>query len=154
MGFFDNLSNVPNAAANAISEPNAEIPDYMIAADAHNVGNNNESFIERAGSFIYHTPEFLGVSVVSGLNSIWNTGVSINNWAGGTAEHTSTSNVLQGIDSDVADFYNQHQDGADAVGFLLTSLLPGVGGIKILNAGQRVLRAAIEDGAIQVLYPC
>ena len=61
-------------------------------------------------------------------------------------ERSDTEEVITALDSNLGTFYAEHKEGADLVGFMVSSLVPGLGGIKVLNAGQKSLRAAIGSG--------
>lgn len=122
------------------------LPSYLTAADNHNLGNQGNSWfsLEGIGESISNMPEFMAVSALSGLNSFYNTGVKVGNFLGGNFEEQKTSALIAGIDNDLGAYYNKNSDAADLMGFVIGSILPGVAGIKILNAGQKALIAANE----------
>ena len=124
-------------------------PRYLQAADNHNLGNQKNSWfnIGDAIDSVSRAPEFMAVSVLSGLNSFYNTGVKIGNFLGGDFTEQKTSALISGIDSDLGTYYKKNQESADLMGFVLGSFIPGVAGIKILNAGQKALAGA-ESGII------
>lgn len=122
-----------------------QVPAYLVAADNHNLGNT------RGGSWFSpdtwadkfsNTGSFAAVSILSGANSFYNTGVTIANWLGAEAESNDTKEWISGIDSDLGSYYDKNRSAADLVGFIAGSLIPGVGGVKVLNAGQAALKAA------------
>lgn len=117
-------------------------PDYLRAADLHNVGSNNQSWFSSVGDSIENAPSFFTVSALSGLNSFYNTGVQIANLFGADSEENNTGAWISNLDSDLGQYYQQNQASADTMGFILGSLVPGLGGIKILNAGQKALALA------------
>lgn len=119
-----------------------DAPDYLRAANLHNLGSNSTSWFSDIGGSISRAPEFFTVSALSGLNSFYNTGVQIGNLFGADNQENDTSAWISGIDSDLGQYYTENQKSADTMGFLLTSLVPGIGGIKVLNAGQKALGAA------------
>lgn len=123
-------------------------PAYQVGADAHNYGNGNFAITDPSswGSAPADITKFIVGSAVSGLTSIYNSGVTVANWLGGDNEEANTKEVLSGIDDDVAQYYGEHQRAEDLVGFIATSLAPGLGGIKVLNAGQKMLGAVKEAG--------
>ena len=135
-------------------------PDYLKAADIHNIGNGSESFFDSpsdylsdkassVGNFIAKTPSFAVSSIASGINSIYNTGVVVGNFFGITdAQENDIQETLGAFDSDLGAYYGEHKTAADLTGFIATSLVPGIGGIKILNAGQKVLSGALKTGGI------
>lgn len=135
-------------------------PDYLKAADIHNTGNGDESFFsdpaaaignaaEGVLNFITKTPSFAVTSIASGINSIYNSGVVAGNWLGITdAEENDIQQTLGRYDSDLGQYYADHKQAADLTGFIATSLIPGIGGVKILNAGQKMLSGALKTGGM------
>lgn len=117
-------------------------PDYLRAANLHNLGSNDTSWFSDVAGSISRAPEFFTVAALSGLNSFYNTGVQIGNLFGADNQENDTSAWISNIDSDLGQYYTENQKSADTMGFLLTSLVPGTAGIKILNAGQKALGAA------------
>jgi len=85
------------------------------------------TFGEKAGAVV-------AGALVSGLGSIYNTGVGAVNALGGDAEEISTYNTLSGIDTNWAEYYKKHETAIDVGGFIATSLLPGGLAVKGLNA--------------------
>lgn len=73
-------------------------------------------------------------ALVSGLGSIYNTGVAVANALGADAAEIDTYNTLQGFDDNWAEYYKGNKDAIDIAGFIGTSLLPGTLAIKGLNA--------------------
>lgn len=76
-------------------------------------------------------------AAVSGALSIYNSFTSEEN-------ELSVEDTLRGIDESYADYYSDHQTGADVVGFVASSLLPGSLGVKALQ----VARAGQALGAV------
>jgi hypothetical protein len=124
-------------------------PSYLVGSDAHNYGNSNFAITDPStwGEAPSDITKFIVGSAVSGLTSIYNSGVTVSNWLGGNNEEANTADVLSGIDDDLSQYYKQHQTGEDLLGFVATSLLPGTAGIKVLNAGQKML-GAVELGGM------
>lgn len=123
-----------------------DTPDYLRAANIHTIGNSggSSSMLDPTtwGEGIADIGKFALSSLVSGANSFYNTGVAVNNWFGGDATYAKTADTLSNIDSDLGSYYQAHQQGIDLAGFLVTSLAPGLLGIKALNAGADILRAS------------
>src|SRR4029077_11511762 len=63
-------------------------------------------------------------------------------------EVESTDAFISNIDSDLGSYYRANQDSVELTGFVLGSIIPGMAGVKVLNAGQRVLQAAKVEGMI------
>lgn len=122
-----------------------DAPNFLQAADAHNIASDNSSIFDDIGNIVSNTPSFLAVSVASGINSFYNTGVAIGNVF--TSEDTrleenDTGQWISSMDDDLGKYYEQNKSAADLTGFIGTSLVPGLAGIKALKAGQAALRAA------------
>jgi len=124
----------------------SSIPSYMVASDTLNIANRNKTFVEATFDTIESIPKFIATSVISGANQIYNIPADVGNLFGGDFERSDTGEVISSLDSNLGSFYAEHQEGSDLVGFLVSSLIPGIGGIKILNAGQKSLRTAIKAG--------
>jgi len=124
----------------------SQTPAYMVAADTLNVANGNETFLEAAVDTIDSIPKFVAASVISGANQLYNIPADVGNLLGADIERSNTADVMTAVDSDLGAFYQEHQEGSDLVGFMISSLVPGIGGIKVLNAGQKSLSTAIGAG--------
>lgn len=127
----------------------ATTPEYLIGADSHNYGNGNFSLLDPStySEGIANVGKFIVGAAVSGGASMYNSGVTISNWLGTDAEQVNTSQVMRNLDDDLGQYYDAHRTSQDLAGFLLTSWVPGVGGIKVLNAGQKVL-GLVKEGTI------
>lgn len=128
-----------------------QVPAYLLAADNHNLGNT------RGGSWLDPTTwgdkfegagKLISTGVLSGANSFYNTGIAIGNWFGAGAEERDTQSFISGIDSDLGAYYSNNREAADLVGFIAGSFIPGLGGIKVLNAGQTALKVASKTGLL------
>ncbi len=124
----------------------SSIPSYMVAGDTLNVSNQNKTFLESAVDVVDAIPQFIGTSIISGANQIYNIPADVGNLFGGDFDRSDTGDVIEAIDSNLGVFYQEHQESVDLVGFMVSSALPGLGGIKILNAGQKSLRGALGAG--------
>ena len=126
----------------------ASIPSYITAADTLNVANGNRTFLEAAVDVVDSIPKFIATSVISGANQLYNIPTDIGNLIteGEAAKRRDTGEIIADLDSDLGKFYEEHKEGSDLVGFMVSSLVPGLGGIKALNAGQKALRTAAEAG--------
>jgi len=135
-------------------------PDYLTAADQHNIASENVSFfsdpasytgskLDDAGNFIAKTPAFALTSIASGINSIYNSAVSVGNFFGITdAQQNDLEKTLGSFDSDLAQYYGAHKQAVDIGGFIIGSFVPGIGGIKLFQTGQRVLTGVLETGGV------
>lgn len=124
------------------------IPSYMIAANNHNTGNLNTDWFEGAqpqrslGSRAYN---MVGSAALSGINSFYNTAV----WAGNMfsdegAKYRDTREWISSFDENMGQYYDQNREAADLLGFVATSFVPGLGGVKVFNAGAKALTASKE----------
>lgn len=132
-------------------EDSYTLPAYITAADTLNVSNSNQTFLESAMDTIESIPKFIGVSAISGASQLYNIPVSIGNLfydEDDKIAEADTSKIITDLDSDLGQFYDEHQEGADLVGFLMSSMVPGLGGVKILNAGQKALTVAAKAGKL------
>ena len=84
-------------------------------------------------------------SIASGLNSFYNSGVAVSNIFRGEdnqVDQNDTGKWISSYDDDLGKYYDENKGAADLTGFIATSLIPGLGAVKGLNAGQAALRAA------------
>ena len=128
----------------------AMLPDYMLAADIHNIGNTGTSWTD-PNTYITkfgNAGKFAVTSILSGANSFYNTAVTVGNWFGADLKENKTQDWISQIDSDWGVYYRQNQESVDVAGFVLGSIIPGLGGVKLLNAGQTALKAATATGRI------
>lgn len=127
------------------------IPDYLQGADNHNVGNSlGGSWFDPSTweTKFGNAGKFIATSVLSGADSIYNSAATVSNWLGADAKISDTQAWISSLDNDLGQYYSENRTAVDLAGFVATSFLPGIGGVKILNAGQAVLRAAKFEGAI------
>ena len=135
-------------------------PDYLKSADLHNVGAGNSSFfsdpigsiergVNKVTDVVSAIPEWAAASVVSGGNSIYNSGVAAGNFFGITdATQQDTQELMTSLDSDLGKYYSANKQLVDTSGFIASSFVPGIAGVKIMNAGQKVLGVAMKSGAM------
>ena len=133
------LANIQSGA----DPSGASMPSYITSADTLNIANGNQTFAESALDAISSVPKFIAASLISGANQLYNIPADVGNLFGGDMERSDTGEVISALDSDLGKFYEEHQEGADLVGFMVSSMVPGLAGVKVLNAGQKSLRTAI-----------
>lgn len=123
-------------------------PSYLVGSDAHNYGNNNFAITDPStwGQAPADIVKFTVGSAISGLTSIYNSGVQVTNWLGADNDQANVKDVISSLDDDTGQYYAQHKGAEDLVGFLATSLIPGMAGTKVLNAGQKMLGAVADVG--------
>lgn len=125
------------------------IPGYMVAANNHNIGNLNDSMFADDGApkrtFANRAYNMIGSAAASGLNSFYNTAVWAGNWfSDKDAQYRDTRGWIASYDEDMAKYYDQNRQAADVLGFVASSFVPGLGGVKVLNAAAKGLTAAKE----------
>lgn len=118
----------------------------FIAADTQSIANGNESFAESLASTVTNIPKFIAASIVSGGSQLYNIVPSIGNALGGDFEKAEIDEVMEYFGDDLARYYEDHGQAADIVGFMVSSMVPGLGGIKVLHAGQAALGTAAKSG--------
>jgi len=135
-------------------------PNYLRAADLHNIGSGGTSFfddptvatgeaIDSTANFISKIPSFAISSVASGINSIYNSAVVAGNFFGVTdAQENNLAQTLGAYDTNLGQYYQDHQQAVDLSGFVATSFIPGIAGVKAVNAGQRLLAGALKSGGV------
>jgi hypothetical protein len=119
----------------------ATVPAYVIAADNHNLGNGRLSWADPYAweQKIGNTGKYAATSILAGTNSIYNSVVTVGNWMGADFQENNTNIWISGMDADLGQYYRQNQASVELGGFIATSWLPGIAGIKIFNAGQKAL---------------
>ena len=148
----------PTTATTAIDKGTDKVSSFMTSAlqygaDSHNYGNGNWAITDpstwagAAGTSAGNALKMAAVSVASGVNGFYNTGVAVGNWFGAGLKENDVATQLSAVDDDLGSYYRQNRESADLAGFIVTSLVPGIGGVKLLNAGQKILRAS-ETGMI------
>lgn len=148
MGVLDNQINPTTGEVTSQGVDYSQAPGYLVGSDAHNYGNGNFAITDPStwGEVPSNLTKFTIGAAVSGVTSLVNSGITVANWLGADADQVKVSDVLSGIDDDLSQYYTQHQQSEDLVGFIATSLIPGMAGIKVLNAGQKILGAVDEVG--------
>lgn len=123
------------------------MPSYMSGAANHSTGNLNSSWSDDL-STTEKVGYFAKSAAISGINGFYNTAV----WAGNLfsseeAVYRDTREYVASFDEDMGKYYEENRQAADLVGFLVSSFVPGLGGVKVLNAGTKALAMANEGRA-------
>lgn len=157
MALFDTPDNATLGASLASSgtpDFSASYPAYMRAADYHNIGNSGGSWFDpttwpdKLGDGISNAGKFIAVSALSGAGSIYDSAVTVTNWFGADVKINDNQEWISSLDQDLGQYYSENRQSADLAGFIATSLVPGIGGIKLLNAGQSALKSAQGAGRL------
>jgi len=116
--------------------------ELLINADTHNLASGDESWFDSLGTSVDNAGKFATAATVSGLSGLYNSGVAVSNFLGGDAEEIKIYDKLSEMDTDLGRYYQENQQAIDAVGFIGTSFIPGIGGIKAYQAGSKALLAS------------
>lgn len=85
----------------------------------------------------------LAASIVSGGVGIINTGIAVGNMFGADTEQLKTEEVLQSWDwDDTYNYYSENKEIIDAVGFAVSTFVPGSLGIKAARYAQAAAKAS------------
>lgn len=126
-------------------------PGYLTGADYHNIGNTGGGSWfdpDTWGTKFENAGKFAAVSALSGAASIYDSAVTVTNWFGADVKIRDNQEWIASLDQDLGAYYSENRQAADLAGFVATSLIPGLGGVKILNAGQAALKAAKFGGTL------
>lgn len=142
----ENLSSAPTTDYN----PATTVPAYLQGADNHNIGNSGGSWFDPSTweTSFENSGKFIAASVLSGADSVYNSAVTVANWFGADAQQSDTQSWIASLDNDLGQYYSQNRKAVDLAGFVATSFVPGMSGVKILNVGQAALKAAKFEGVI------
>lgn len=127
------------------------LPFYANVADNHNIANGGVSWTnpQTWQTKLGNIGKFISTSALSATNSFYNTGVTVGRWTGLTdAPDRDTQTWITSLDDNLGGYYEQNKEATDLTGFVLGSLAPGLGGIKLFNAGQTVLKTALKTGQV------
>mgnify|MGYP003525972705 CR=1 FL=1 len=126
-------------------------PSYLISADTHNLAADaDKSMFDTLGDAASSVANFTALSVGAGVNEIYNIVPTVGNWFGADMEKSDYKEQVRAYDDDLMKYYEDHKQGVDIAGFVLGSVVPGLGGTKVLNVGQAALRGAIQEGRFGV----
>jgi len=124
-------------------------PSYMLAGEAHTALNNgrepNQSIFDAASDF---ATKWIPLSIASGVSQLYNIIPTVGSWAGMEIPEHNFEQAVQSFDTDLGKYYQEHQMGTDALGFIMSSFVPGLGGIKVFNAGQKAIQTSVAAGKV------
>lgn len=123
-----------------------EISSLAYGLDIHAANANEGSIFDDIGNTISKGVPLTGLSIA---NSFANTGIEVANWFGAGIDKLTVENELgdDEYSQDLKQFYNAHQQGVEATGLILGSIVPGGLAIKGLKALQLV-KAGGMTGAL------
>jgi hypothetical protein len=114
----------------------AGLDDFLAASDTARMQGGGRSIFDKV--YDAATAGTAG-AVVSGLASIYNTGVRAANLFGAQAEEIKTAEVLGNVDSNWRQYYEENAQVIDTVGFIGGSFIPGgiaLKGLQLARAGK------------------
>lgn len=138
-------------ADSSTGDNSSNVPSYLLAADSHNIGNS------LGGSWFdpdtwttkfSNAGKFVATSILSGADSLYNSAVTVGSWAGISEGPRDTGEWITSLDEDLGAYYKENRDAVDLVGFIGTSFIPGLAGVKFLNAGQTALKGTSATGLV------
>ena len=116
-----------------------EVPDFMMAADLHQVANGNRSILEPAVDESIDFGKFAASALTRAVTSTYNIVPTVANWMGADMEELETDAVLKAFDDDLASYYTAHSQTVDVVGDVAAMFVPGMAGVKGVNYVQKAL---------------
>lgn len=148
------FTNEPLAPLSSLSAPLTNGANDMHASYAEQAASEDgiTDFITQGGAVS---------AIVSGAVSMYNTGADLATYVGADDHTVKTEDVLSNFMSeDSVNYYKRHQERLDALGFVATTLVPGligIKGLKALQAGIRTskipVRTALATGIKAALVP-
>ena len=116
-------------------DPNTgEYNQGAFGLDTHAALSDNPSIFESVGNVITKGIPLTGLSIV---NSFANTGIEVANMFGADIQKVTADNELTNMGADdYKAYYDAHQQGIEAAGLLVGSLIPGMAAIKVLKMAQ------------------
>lgn len=124
---------------------------YQTALDTHDYGNGSIALTDPStwGEAAGNVGKFLVSAAYSGYAGFANSFISASNFfTGGDTTPVDVASDLSSLDSDLGAYYKAHKQGADVAGFVVSSFIPGLAGVKLLNVGGKLVRAAAESGQL------
>lgn len=89
--------------------------------------------------------KFVAASVLSGANSFYNTGIMISNWfSDEKKDMRETSDWIASFDSNLGAYYEENKLSSELGGFLMGSLIPTTGALKVYNYGSKMLEVSLS----------
>jgi len=120
------------------------LPNYLMAADNHNIANGNVSWLSPSSwkQKLGNVGSYIATATLAGANSFYNTGATIGRFFGTATPDRNTADWITSFDDDFGKYYRENQASVELGGFILGSILPGMAGVSALRAGQAALGGA------------
>ena len=125
-----------------------EIPDYMWAADVHQVANGKPSSLEGGFDSTADFGKFTASTIARAVTSTLNTVPAVANWFGADLPEVQTDSVLRMFDDNLAAYYSENRQSIDVWGDVAAMFVPGMAGVKGINMVQKGLGAAARGEGI------
>ncbi len=141
----------PQSTPAPVEEEDGDSPSLPFQiADLHNISNGGVSWTNPLswGEKLQDMGRFIAVSGLSGINSFYNTGAYVGQFFDPGIQERDTADWITELDTDLGNYYRVNQESADVTGFILGAIVPGLGGIRVFNAGQIALKTAINTGKV------
>lgn len=146
---FDNLLDDITGKNDEQTISMAALPSYAHVASAYEPDSGffdtAISIAKAAPGFVADLPAYAVTSLVSGTAQLYNAGVELANWTGFNAERAQVYDMVNSIG--LGQFYAEHKEGIDLTGFIASSFVPGMAGVKALRSSQAALNTALRGGA-------
>ena len=109
--------------------------------------------IEQDRSVLESASYAVSTAVVSGLVQLADIPTSIGNMFGDDNELTDIEDVIYDtMGADAAEFYADNKSAVDMGGFIASSFVPGMAGVKALNKAQTAVRTATKGKQLHPFY--
>lgn len=144
------MQNIFTPSGNPPEANDYQVPSYLLAADNHTLANSGASWFDPTtwGTRATNGLKMASVSLLSGAAQLYNSGATIGNLFGVNIQDVDIDRMITKLDSNLGEYYTENKEAADVLGFVAGSLVPGIAGIKVFNAGQRALQAASKTGVV------
>lgn len=140
------LSYSVNPAGDGADTSSTKVPSWAVAVRAHSIAGDKPENVSIADAAFDLVTKAVPLSIGSGVSQLYNIVPSLGNFFGGDFEQFNYKKAVQDYDNDLGKYYEDHQQGIDTLGFIASSLVPGMAGVKMLNKGQAMLSQAMSSG--------
>lgn len=141
----------PQSTPTPVEDEEGDSPSLPFQiTDLHNISNGGVSWTNPLswGEKLQDMGRFIAVSVLSGVNSFYNSAAFVGQAFDPGIQERDTADWITSFDTDWGNYYRVNQESADVTGFILGAIVPGLGGIRVFNAGQLALKTAINTGQV------
>lgn len=110
----------------------------IVAADTVRLQSGGQSMFQQGAEAALYGG---GAALLSGLTSLANSAISVGNMLGTDIQELDNAKIIGDVDRDWANYYVQHREGIDTLGFVAASFVPGtlaVKGLRLAQAGKSV----------------